>query len=239
MRLNSPVTALRPAPASPIESRQDAPRRRPQLRSTTTREKLLAAARAVFAEKGYLATEVADIVSRVPITKGALYHHFGGKELLFEEACQRIARELHEAASDVVRPYSGDAWTQLIVSIQARFDLIARSPEAQKILLVDGPSVLGWQRWWTIQAEVTLEPLERTLEILIEQRRIPPQPTAPIARLLLAALNDAALCVAGSNDPERESRTLFAALATLMNGLRVDDPTCAAHVPARTEEQPR
>jgi AcrR family transcriptional regulator len=198
-----------------------ATKRRTQLRSRTTRKKLLDAARAVFVEKGYLAAEVSDIVTRVPITKGALYHHFGGKERLFEEACEQIAREVQEASSDVVRQYSGDAWKQLFVSIQARFDIIAASPEAQKIMLLDGPSVLGWQRWRQIQADVTLEPLQRTLDILIEQGKIPDQPTGPVAQLLLAALNDAALSVAGAKDAKGESVKLIAALSTLINGLRL------------------
>src|SRR5579863_4385542 len=147
---------------------QPAAKRRVQQRSTTTRENLLCAARAVFVEKGYMATEVADIVTRVPITKGALYHHFGGKEQLFEALCITIARELHEAASAVVRQYSGDAWKQLTVSIEAMFQMIAASPDARTILLIDGPSVLGWKRWRAIQADVNQAPIERTLAILIE-----------------------------------------------------------------------
>ena len=199
-------------------------KRRVQQRSTHTREKLLAAARAVFVEKGYLATEVSDIVTRVPITKGALYHHFDGKEQLFAETCNLIARELHDASSDVVRPYSGDAWKQLTVSIHTLFELIAASPEARKILLIDGPSVLGWKRWRAIQAAVTQEPLQRTLDMLIDQGTIPQQPTRPLAQLLLAALNDAALSVAESDDPRAESAKLFASLLTLMNGLRLVRP---------------
>ena len=205
-----------PGPLQPTAAR------RLQLRAQTTRNKLLDAALTVFAEKGYHAAEVADIVARVPITKGALYHHFGGKEGLFEDACDKLAREIHQAASDAVRPLSGDAWKQLFVSIQSRFDYIASSPEAQRILLIDGPSVLGWQRWRELQADVTLGPLQQTLEILIEQGRIPEQPTGPVAQLLLAALNDAALSVAGAENPKGESVKFYAALSTLINGLRMD-----------------
>lgn len=196
-------------------------KRQVQSRSTATRKKLLDAARAIFTEKGYLATEVSDIVTRVPITKGALYHHFGGKEGLFEEACTQIARDVHEASSDRVRHHAGDAWKQLLTSIQARFDIIVSSPEAQKIMLIDGPSVLGWRRWRKIQADASLGPLEKTLEILIDQGRIPDQPTGPVAQLILAALNDAALSVAGAGDPRDESEKVFAALTTLLNGLRM------------------
>ena len=195
-------------------------KRRVQQRSKTTREKLIAAARLVFAEKGYLATEVSDIVSRVPITKGALYHHFGGKEKLFEEACSQIALELHEASSDVVRPYSGDAWKQLTVSIEARLGLIVSNAEAQKILLIDGPSVLGWKRWRAIQARISLTPLQQTLDILIEQGTIAPQSTRTIAQLLLAALNDAALSVAESAEPRNESMDQLRALSIFISGLR-------------------
>jgi len=112
-----------------------------------------------------------------------------------------------------------DAWRQLLISIQARFDIIVASPDAQKIMLIDGPSVLGWQRWWEIQVEVTLGPLQRTLEILIEQDTIPDQPIGPVAQLILAALNEAALSVACPATPREESVKVFYALATLINGL--------------------
>ncbi|MEY4160280.1 MAG: hypothetical protein RLZZ136_901 [Pseudomonadota bacterium] len=167
-----------------------------------------------------MATEVADIVQLVPITKGALYHHFGGKETLFQEVCKQISRQIHEASSHVVLAYSGDAWWQLLTAIQVRFDIIVSRPDAQRIVLIDGPSVLGWQRWREIQAEVTLFPLQQTLDILIKQGRIPDQPTGPVAQLILAALNDAALTVACSANPPKESARVFEALSTLINGLR-------------------
>ena len=200
---------------------QHSAKRRVQQRSTDTRAKLLVAARAVFAEKGYMATEVADIVARVPITKGALYHHFGGKEALFEEVCQLIARELHDTASHVVMQYSGDAWKQLTVAIKTRLELIAANQEARKILLVDGPAVLGWKRWREIQADVSQDPLKRTLDILIEQGTIPDQQTLPLAQLLLAALNEAALTVAEADEPASEGAKLYGSLLTLMTGMRI------------------
>lgn len=201
-----------------LKSNQGAARRT-QVRSTITREKLIAAARPVFAKKGYAATEITDLIDLVGVTKGALYHHFGGKSRLFDSCCIQIAHEIHEHSSKIVMQYSGDAWTQLILSIKSRFEIIASSYEAQRLLLIDGPSILGWRRWREIQADVSLGPLERTLEVLIEQGRIPDQPTAPIAQLLLAALNDAALSVATSSEPVEESAKLIVGLKTLINGL--------------------
>lgn len=52
-------------------------------RSTETQDTLLAAALAVFTERGYAEASVAEIVERADSSVGSLYHHFSGKNELY------------------------------------------------------------------------------------------------------------------------------------------------------------
>src|SRR2546421_10928103 len=77
-------------------------------RSAATREALIAAARELFAERGYAAVGTEEIVRKAGLTRGALYHHFAGKRELFEavyetiegEVTERIAADALVGASD-------------------------------------------------------------------------------------------------------------------------------------------
>jgi len=74
-------------------------------------------------------------------------------------------------------------------------------PEAQRIALLDGPAVLGWDRWREIGAEHGLGLIEATLRAAIEAGAIPKQPVRPLAHILMGALDEAALLVATAADP--------------------------------------
>ena len=98
----------------------------------------------------------------------------------------------------------------------------ATEPEAQRIVLLDGPSVLGWDRWREIAAEHGLGLIEATLQAAIEAGAIAEQPVRPLAHVLMGALDEAAMLVARAEDPERMraevGRTLDALLAGLSAG---------------------
>ncbi|MEY4575747.1 MAG: hypothetical protein RL701_450, partial [Pseudomonadota bacterium] len=113
--------------------------------SAETQAKLLKAARRDFAKKGYGETSVEKIVSTARVTRGALYHHYEDKramfEAVFEELAAELATRIDTSASAAKNPYAAllagcDAW------LDACLDR-----EVQQIVLLDGPSVLGWRRW--------------------------------------------------------------------------------------------
>jgi hypothetical protein len=93
------------------------------------------------------------------------------------------------------------------------------APEVQRIVLLDGPSVLGWDRWREIAAEHGLGLIEATLQAAVDAGAIAPQPVRPLAHLLMGALDEAALLVARSDQPEEAlvevSETLDSLLAAL------------------------
>jgi AcrR family transcriptional regulator len=194
-------------------------------RAAATRAALIAAARRRFAETGYHAAGTNELVKLAGVTRGALYHHFRDKAQLFEAVFRRVADELSAAAAAAVAPLADDPWRQLLEGLQAYLRLVAASREVQRILLLDGPAVFGWARWRQIQSDYTFGHLVRMLQRLSDRGLIAARPPEPLAHLMLAALNDAAMSIAHADEAEAVRAEAGDALAALVEGLRVSrDP---------------
>ncbi|MEV7886464.1 TetR/AcrR family transcriptional regulator [Streptomyces sp. NPDC002817] len=182
-----------------------------------TRQALLRESRRLFSRSGYGAVGLAEIVQAAGVTKGALYHHFTGKADLFravlEELQQEVARRV-SAAADA----HDDPWAQLTAGCQ-EFLTATTDPDIQRVMLVDGPAVLGWSQWRAMDEAASARHLADALSFLIDARIITPQPVAPLVHLLSGAMNEAALWLASSSDPEDLDHTK-AALAQLLEALR-------------------
>ncbi len=198
------------------------PRTKAAQREATTAA-LTKAARTLFAERGYANVGTEEIVKRAGVTRGALYHHFrGGKEELFRAIVVQISAEMAGSVRAVAVSID-DPWDALVGGIDAFLDACAL-PEVQRILLVDGPAVLGWDVWRTIDAEYGLGLLEGALERAIEAGRLPPQPARAAAHVLLGALDEAAMVVARADDPLAAREEMGQTVHRLLEGLRVPVP---------------
>jgi AcrR family transcriptional regulator len=189
-------------------------------RAAITRAALVKAARQLFAERGYHATGTHDVVALAGVTRGALYHHFDDKEALFEAIFREAECELQQAAAAPIMEMEVDPWRQLQEGLQSFLSVVARNPGLQRILLIDGPAVLGWSKWRELETEFTLGLLILGLQGLMDSQVIKTQAVAPLAHLVQAALNEAALLIAHADDPEATRAQVGAALRTLINGLR-------------------
>jgi len=184
-----------------------------------TRGALLAAARSLFAQKGYFEASTEDLVVAAGVTRGALYHHYTGKEALFEAVFREVAGDLHERAASVAGPQE-QHWNKLQVGLKVYLSEVADSTEMQRILLVDGPAVFGWARWRTLQSEFGLGDLIRTIEALRGEGIVRFPSALPPAHLIMAALNEAALMIAHADDPPRAARDAADVLNAMVEGLR-------------------
>jgi AcrR family transcriptional regulator len=188
-------------------------------RTETTREALIEAARALFAERGYAGVGTEEIVRAAGVTRGALYHHFDGKRDLFEAVYERIEVELAQRiAAGALDSGTADPLEAMRAGAEM-FLSAATEPEAQRIVLLDGPSVLGWDRWREIAAEHGLGLIEATLQAAIEAGAIAEQPVRPLAHVLMGALDEAAMLVARAEDPERMRAEVGRTLDALLAGL--------------------
>lgn len=197
-------------------------------RAEATRGMLLAAARAAFGEAGFHATGTNEIVDAIGLTRGALYHHFAGKEGLFAAVFEEVAEDLVSQSNASVAGLSGDLWAQVCTAFCHYLDLVAVTDEYQRILLVDGPAVLGWKTWREMMGRFVASGTRSALEMLMDKGLVRQQPVAPLANLLQAALGDAALEIANSSNPAETKRLVTDAFLTILSGLRQTDPSRSA-----------
>ncbi len=181
------------------------PRRTQAERTAATRQALLDAGRALFAEDGFAGAGQEEIVERAGVTRGALSHHFGTKQGLFLAVVQDVQGDVAARIAQAALEGS-DPMEQLRRGCLAFLDAAMERPVA-RIVLLDAPAVLGWQTWREIDAVHGLGLVTEALEHVMDAGLVETQPVLPLAHLLLAALNEAAMLVANAEDPAA-TRTL-------------------------------
>jgi AcrR family transcriptional regulator len=183
-----------------------------------TRAVLLDVSRQLFATRGYAAVGLAEIVREADVTKGALYHHFeGGKTDLFRAVLAQVQAGVARtvaAAADA----EDDPWTRLTAGCRA-FLTASTDPAVRRIMLIDGPAVLGWSEWRAMDEAGSASHLADALTALIEAGVVAQQPVAPLTRLLSGAMNEAALWLAETDDPA-DLDAVLAALSRMLEALR-------------------
>ncbi|MGW0903081.1 TetR/AcrR family transcriptional regulator [Streptomyces sp. NPDC002853] len=182
-----------------------------------TRQSLLRESRRLFSGSGYGAVGLAEIVQAAGVTKGALYHHFTGKADLFRAVLEEMQQEVGRRVAAAADAHD-DPWTQLTVGCQ-EFLIATTDPDIQRVMLVDGPAVLGWSQWRAMDEAASAHHLADALSSLIDAKIITPQPVAPLVHLLSGAMNEAALWLASSSNPEDLDHTKTA-LTQLLQALR-------------------
>jgi AcrR family transcriptional regulator len=159
-----------------------------------TRDQLIQVATGLFADHGYEGTSIEAVLAAAGVSRGALYHHFAGKEALFtavlEAVSDRVTAEVSEAVSGCTDPVDA-----VHTGAMAWIDL-AGDRVIQRVMLVDAPSVLGWERWRTMDEGRTVGAMKAMLQAVSDSGRLPQQLVEPFSHMILAALDEAALVVA-------------------------------------------
>ena len=184
-------------------------------RAETTRRALLASARRLFVEKGYFDTGTEEIVRDAAVTRGALYHHFADKKALFLAVFEAVEEDLLVAAGTDT---SADSFGRLRAGLLGFLDA-SLTPEVQRVLLIDGPAVLGWQEWRALEARFGLGAIRQLLINAIDEGTIVAQPVDALAHILLAAVDEAALYIANSVDPPAARDAAVASMNNVLRGL--------------------
>jgi AcrR family transcriptional regulator len=183
-------------------------------RSARTRAALVDAATTLFAERGYGGVALEEVVRAAGVTRGALYHHFAGKRELFlavfEAGEQRMVERVGAAIADLP-----PSWERLVTGIDA-FLAACEDPAFSRIALIEAPGVLGWSAWREVDARYGLGLVTFALQTGVEEGVLKPVPVAPLAHVLLGALGEAGLMLAGGA-PREEVRS---GVLALLEGLR-------------------
>jgi AcrR family transcriptional regulator len=183
-----------------------------------TRHLLISVARDLFTERGYAATSIDDIIQRAGVAKGALYHHFNGKDVLFRAVYEEVQAEavsgVMAAALAVEEP-----WAAVRAGLSAFLDACLE-PAFRRIVVLDSVSVLQQQVWEGGIEHVELPVLRTVMTPLIATNVLPGVSVEPLVHVALGGLYGAALFIARSPEPKVARGEVDAVLDTLIGGLR-------------------
>jgi AcrR family transcriptional regulator len=187
------------------------------LRSEATRRRLVSAARMLFGARGYADVGTEEIVRAAGVTRGALYHQFRDKADLFASVAEEIEAEI---AGRIAGAAGAQAHPVDALRSGARLFLDAcAEPEVERIILLDAPAVLGWEAWRDLAGRYGLGLVRFGLQAAMEAGAIVSQPVAPLAHVVIGALNECALYVARAEDPAVAREQCVAILDGILRGL--------------------
>lgn len=186
----------------------------------TTRRELIDSGRVAFSELGYAAAGTEDIVGSIGLTRGALYHHFGSKEGLFLAVLDEVHVELASEVGRSAASASGGIAESLRAGFQAWLDIVIRD-DVRRILLVDGPAVIGWEQWHQIDLEHGFGVTRRTLQQAMKAGEIKKAPLDELTHVLLGGVTQAGLELGRSENRTRLRKKYQTVIDLLIDGLLV------------------
>ena len=186
-----------------------------ELKMAETRKKLIQVARRAFGEYGYAETSMDKLTAEAGLTRGALYHHFGDKKGLFAAVVDQIDSEMASSAQQHLEQ-PDNLWEGLMLEGRTYIEH-ALNAEFQRIVLRDGPAVLGDPAHWPSQNKC-LQSTRECVEQLLAEGRLKPVDALAAAVLLNGAAMNAALWVASSDDPAQVLPQALQAFEALASG---------------------
>ena len=187
-------------------------------RGEATRAALVRAARDLFSERGYGGVGTNEVVERAGVTRGAMYHHFSEKKDLFRAVYEQTEQELIGVTLRAIEGID-DPWERLVVGVRTFFD-VCEDPKLRQIGLVDAPAVLGWQEWRDIGKRYVFGAVTFVLQDAMDKGVLREADTTTLAHLFIAALGEAALMLAGAEDPAAARDDVEATLLAMLEGMR-------------------
>ncbi len=187
-------------------------------RTEATTTALVDAARELFAKDGYAATSLDAVAAKARVTKGAVYHHFEGKQQLFEAV---FAREVERLAEVMTAVYATkrDPWDAFEACCRAFLEECLE-PGLRRIMLLDALVATGWEGVRRVEAPM-LHMMEIAIARAVEAGRIAPRPAGPLAVFLYGALCETSMNVARADNQKAAHRKALTELGRVLDGLRI------------------
>jgi AcrR family transcriptional regulator len=188
-------------------------------RTESTRGRLITTARRLFAEQGFAATSTEEILREAAVSRGALYHHFPSKTDLFQATFEQVEDEL---TAEVLQVAVAGGETDPMRILQLGFDAFldqCRNPEVQRIVMLDGPTVLGWDLWHELDERYAFGTIKTVLTVAADTGRIEAAAVEPLTHLLLGAIMQAGMVVARSDDPLAAKKAMTETFSGIVSAL--------------------
>jgi AcrR family transcriptional regulator len=186
--------------------------------SASTRRALVDVATDLFSDRGYAGTSLDEIVAGARVTKGALYHHFSGKQALFESVFEKVEER---AAQDIHRAVRGqrDPWEKALGGLRAFLEVL-QEPCYRRIVIADGPAVLGYEKYREQEERTTFGIVQEIVSAVLATYELEPTMVETFSRVFFGAMSAAGAAVSTADDPRRASEEVEAAIAYILAGLR-------------------
>ena len=208
-----PKVPVPPLPGVPGMSRR-------QQYSASTKKALLEVATRLFAENGYAGASLDAIVAGAEVTKGALYHHFSGKQALFDAVFVDVEAATTQWIRQQVKGVK-DPWEQALIGLRA-FLTAVQQPAYRRIVIQDGPAVLGYERYREQEersAFTVVEDIVRTV-LTAAGQVVDEEMTATFARIFFGALSSVGDTVAEATDRAAAARRVEEAISYILAGIQ-------------------
>ncbi len=188
-------------------------------RTEATRGRLIATARRLFAEKGFAATSTEEILGEAAVSRGALYHHFASKTDLFRAAFEAVEDDLTaQILAAATRSGETDPMRILELGFDAFLDQ-CMNPEVQRIVMLDGPTVLGWDTWHELDERYAFGTIKTVLTMAAQLGRIEQATVEPLSHLLVGAIMQAGMVVARADDPAVAKQAMSETFARIISAI--------------------
>ena len=172
-------------------------------------------------DKGYFNTSIGELVATSGVgTRGAFYHHFKDKAELFRAVFEEVERDL-TLRSLASPPPGTDPWERLTAGLHGFLES-ALEPEVQRVMLLDGPVVLGWKDLRAIQEGNSIALINEMVREAIAEGVIEDQPVSELTHMVVAAVEEGALLVAHAANPSRARRRAAKVLDRLLLSFAVE-----------------
>ena len=188
--------------------------------SATTRQALVDVAEGLFTEHGYAATSLDAIVAGAEVTKGALYHHYSGKQALFEAVFEKVESA---GAQQIQSSLTGheDPWDKAIAGLRAFLDVV-RQPSYSRIVVQDGPSVLGHERFREQEERSTFDYVLDIVRAVLAAGEwdVDAGMEQAFARIFFGAMSSAGAWVSTAEEADTQAEHVELAIGFILSGLR-------------------
>jgi AcrR family transcriptional regulator len=193
---------------------------RRQQYSASTKRALVDVAEGLFTANGYAATSLDSIVAGADVTKGALYHHFSGKQALFEAVFARVEDDAARAIQDALEGHR-DPWEKATAGLRA-FLTVVQEPTYRRIVIQEGPAVLGYERYREQEERSTFANVLEIVRSVLDagQWDLDEALQQTFARIFFGAMSSAGESVSSAPDPVVAATNVETAIGFILAGFR-------------------
>jgi AcrR family transcriptional regulator len=194
---------------------------RRQQYSASTKRALVDVAEELFTENGYAATSLDTVVAGAEVTKGALYHHFSGKQALFEAVFERVEDDAARAIQKALKGHR-DPWEKAVAGLRA-FLGVVQEARYRRIVIQEGPSVLGYERYREQEERSTFANVLEIVRSVLSagEWQLDEDLQQTFARIFFGAMSSAGESVSSAPDPIRAAANVETAISFILEGFRV------------------